>query len=118
MLKDTDQPKEPLRSKAARMWKNNSVRKKLAEERQALKKPQTDDPKVTELIINEGRKSGRITRFENKFKREIRTQMEGQAAQNVALYLKVLEHRKIRLLREKLKRLKAAQSNMEEVSHD
>jgi hypothetical protein len=30
----------------------------------------------------------------------------------------VLEHRKIRLLREKLKRLKAAQSNMEEVSHD
>jgi hypothetical protein len=78
MRKDTDQPKEPLRNKAARMWKNNSVRKKIAEERQSRQKPERDaDPEVTELIINEGRKSGRITRFENRFKREIRTQMEG-----------------------------------------
>jgi hypothetical protein len=119
MLKDTDQPKEPLRNKAARMWKNNSVRKKIAEERQARKAPDPNaDPEITELIINEGRKSGRVTRFENRFKREIREMMEGHAAQNLALYLRALEHRKIILLREKLKRLRAAQSNMEEVRHD
>jgi hypothetical protein len=119
MLKDPDQPKEPLRSKAARMWKNNNVRKKLAEERRSRVTPDPNaDPQVTEVLINEGRRSGRVTRFENKFRRDLRTQMEGQAAQNVELYLKVLEHRKIRLLREKLKRLKAEQSSMEEVSHD
>jgi hypothetical protein len=111
MLKDPDQPKEPLRSKAARMWKNNNVRKKIAEERQSQRKPDPNaGPEITEVLINDGRKSGRISRFENRFKRDLRVQMEGHSAQNVALYLKVLEYRKIRLLREKLKRLKAAQA--------
>jgi hypothetical protein len=111
MLKDPDQPKEPLRSKAARTWKNNNVRKKISEERQSQGKPDPNaDPEVTEVIINEGRKSGRVSRFENRFKRDLRVQMEGHAAQNVALYLRMLEHRKIILLREKLKRLKAAQA--------
>jgi hypothetical protein len=119
MLKDPDQPKEPLRSKAARMWKNNNVRKKIAEERQSRGKPDPNaDPEITEVLINEGRKSGRVSRFNNRCKRDLRVQMEGHAAQNVELYLKVLEHRKIRLLREKSRGLQLAQSNMEEVSHD
>jgi hypothetical protein len=68
MLKDSDQPREPLRSKAARMWKNNSVRKKLAEERKSQRKPdRNDDPEVTEVIINDSRRSGRVSRFENRF---------------------------------------------------
>jgi hypothetical protein len=119
MLKDTDQPKEPLRNKAARMWKNNNVRKKIAEERQSRNKPDpNDDPEITEVLINDGRRDGTVNRFENKFKRDIRAMMEGHSARNVALYLKLLEQRKIILLREKLKRLRAAQSNMEEVRHD
>ncbi len=110
MLKDSDQPKEPLRSKAARMWKNNNVRKKIAEERQSQKKPNpNDDPEITEVLINEGRRDGRVNRFENRFKRDLRAMMEGHAAQNLALYLKALEHRKVLLLREKLRRLKAAE---------
>jgi hypothetical protein len=113
MLKDSDQPKEPLRNKAARMWKNNNVRKKIAEERQSLKESESDDPEVTELIINEGRKSGRVTRFENRFKRDIREMMEGHAARNLALYLAALRNRKLILLREKLRRLQEAEAQNE-----
>ena len=110
MLKNADHPKEPLRSKAARMWKNNDVRKKIVEERQSRNMPDPDaDPQVTELIINDGRKSGRITRFENKFKSELRAMMDGHAARNLALYLEYLNARKVILLREKLRRLKAGE---------
>ncbi len=109
MLKDADHPKEPLRNKAARMWKNNNVRKRIAEERQASSEPVNNDPEVTELIVNEGRKSGRVTRCENRFKREIRAMMEGHAARNLALYLEALNARKVILLREELKRLQAGQ---------
>jgi hypothetical protein len=110
MLKDPDQPKEPLRNKAARMWKNNNVRKRIAEERQSRKKPDPNaDPEITEVLINEGRRDGSVRRFENKFKRDIRAMMEGHAARNLALYLTALNARKVILLKEKLRRLKAAQ---------
>jgi hypothetical protein len=36
MLKDHDPPKEPLRVKAGRKWKNNDLRKRLIEERKFL----------------------------------------------------------------------------------
>jgi hypothetical protein len=86
MLEDPDQPKEPLRSKAARMWKNNSVRKKIAEERQSRGKPDSSaDPEITEVIINDGRKSGRISRFENRFKKYIRVMMGDTAKLNLQL---------------------------------
>jgi hypothetical protein len=110
MLKDTDRPKEPLRNKAARMWKNNNVRKKLAEEMQARNKLDPNaDPEITEVIINEGRRDGTVNRFENKFKRDIRAMVDGHASRNLALYLKALEHRKVILLREKLRRLQEAE---------
>jgi hypothetical protein len=55
VIKDIDQPKEPLRNKAARMWKNNKVRKKIAEERQSMRQPDPNaDPEIVEVIVNEG----------------------------------------------------------------
>ena len=111
MLKDIDHPKEPLRNKAARMWKNNNVRKKIAEQKQSVKKPKNDDPEVTELIINEGRRDGRITRFENKFKRDIRSMMSEQSRANLLIDGIWQDQRHRKLLAEKLRRLKLAQQN-------
>jgi hypothetical protein len=80
MLKDPDQPREPLRNKAARMWNNHDVSKRIAEERRPYKRPDPEgDAEITEVLINEGGREGRVNRFENKFRREIRTMMEGYA---------------------------------------
>jgi hypothetical protein len=119
MLKDDGPPNEPLRSKAERKWRNNHVRKRIIEERQKPKaKEPSGEPEIAETIINEGRVDGPIKRFESRFKKEIRAMMEGHAKRNLQLYAEMLQRRKVLLLKEKLRRLRAAEleSTMKEVA--
>jgi len=61
------------------------------------------------VVTNEGRRDGRVSRFENKFKKEVRAMMEGHAGQNLKAYAIAIERRRYVLLKEKLRRLKLAQ---------
>jgi hypothetical protein len=111
MLKEHE-IKERARLRAERKWKNSEVRKRV---KQRQEKPKLVDPdakpEVAEVITNEGRRDGRVNRFENKFKRDIRLMMEGQAKLNLQIYATQLQHRHRVLLKEKLRRLKLAQQN-------
>ena len=83
MLKEHDPPKEPLRIKAERKWKNNALRKRLIEEKQKPKLVDPNkEPEIAETIINEGRVDGSVKRFENQFLKDIRAMMEGHAERN------------------------------------
>lgn len=110
MLKDDGPPKEPLRVKAERKWRNNAVRKRIAEEK---RKPQAKDPdetpEVARVISNDGRRDGSVMRMERKFLKDIRAMMEGRAAKNLAAYAASIEYRRRKLLAEKLRRLQLAQ---------
>jgi hypothetical protein len=117
MLKEHEPPNEPLRTKAERKWRNNDLRRRIIEERQKPKaKDPSKEPEIAETIINEGRVDGPIKRFESRFKKEIRTMLEGHAKRNLELYYAALQHRRVILLREKLKRLRAAQQETMEAS--
>jgi hypothetical protein len=110
MLKDDGPPKEPLRNVAERKWRNNHVRKLIVEERQKPKaKEPSDEPEIADTIINDGRRDGPVKRFERQFLKDIRAMMEGHAKRNLQLYAEMLQRRKVLLLKEKLKRLRAAQ---------
>ena len=110
MLKEHEPPKEPLRVKAERKWRNNEVVKRLKEEKQKPKLVDPDkEPEPAELIINDGRLDGPIKRLENRFKKEIRDMMEGHTRRNLQLYAASIERRRYVLLKEKLRRLRLAQ---------
>jgi hypothetical protein len=110
MFKEHEPPKETASEKAARKWSNAEAQKRIKEERQ---KPKLVDPnrkpEMAETIVNCGNIDGRVRRFESKFKKEIRQMMEGYANKNLAAYALSLQHRKIVLLKEKLRRLQLAQ---------
>jgi hypothetical protein len=114
MLKEHDKDKEPAQLKAGRLWRNHAVTKRMIEARQ---KPKLVDPNkppdVAEIVTNLGRRDARVTRFENKFRKEIRSMMEGHANFNLKKYVAWLEHRRVILLTEKLRRLKLAQQESE-----
>jgi hypothetical protein len=108
MLKEHE-IKEPARVKARRKWGNADVRKRVKQRQEKPKMVDPDaKPEVAGIISNEGRRDGRVNRFENKFKRDIRTMMEGQAQLNLQIYAIRLEQRHRKLLAEKLRRLKLA----------
>lgn len=110
MLKEHDPPKEPARRKAERRWKNAGMRARI---KKAQQKPQLVDPNkepdIGEVVTNAGRRDSQRNRFETKFVREIRRMMEGHVNKNLAAYAVSLEYRRYRLLKEKLRRLQAAQ---------
>ena len=113
MLKEHE-IKEKARQRAERKWKNAEVRNKIKERQ---KKPKLVDPDappgVAELIENDGRKDGRVKRFENKFKKDIRAMMEGQKELNLQIYAVMIDRRRRILLAEKLRRLKMALAEQE-----
>jgi hypothetical protein len=112
MLKDDGPPNEPLRTKAERKWRNNDLRRRIIEERQKPKaKEPNKEPEIAETIINDGRRDGPIKRFETQFLKDIRAMLDGHAKRNLQLYAEMLQRRKVLLLKEKLKRLRAAQQN-------
>jgi hypothetical protein len=110
MLKEHEPPNEPLRTKAERKWRNNDLRRRIIEERKKPKaKYPRKEPEIAETIINDGRRDGPVKRFESRFKKEIRTMLEGHARRNLEFYYAALQHRRAILLREKLRRLQSAQ---------
>jgi hypothetical protein len=110
MLKEHDPPKEPLRVKAERRWKNNELIRHLTEEKQKPKLVDPNkEPEIAETIINEGRVDGPVKRFETQFLKDIKAMLEGHTKRNLQLYAEMIERRRYLLLKEKLKRLKAAE---------
>jgi hypothetical protein len=111
MLKEHE-IKEKARLRAERKWGNAHVRKRV---KQRQEKPKLVDPdakpEVAEVITNEGRRDGRVNRFENKFKRDIRSMMSEQSRANLQIYTLWLDQRHRVLLKEKLRRLMLAQQN-------
>jgi hypothetical protein len=117
MLKNDGPPNEPLRTKAERKWRNNDLRRRIIEERQKPKaKEPSKEPEIAETIINEDRVDGPVKRFETRFKKEIRSMMEGHARRNLEFYYAALQHRRGLLLKEKLKRLRAGERATAEAS--
>jgi hypothetical protein len=111
MLKEHG-PKEKARVKAERKWNNADVRKRVKQRQEKPKLVEPDaKPEVAEVITNEGRRDGRVNRFENKFKRDLRNMMESQPKLNLDIYAVWLDQRLRILLAEKLRRLKFAQLN-------
>jgi hypothetical protein len=120
MLKEHDSPKEPLRVKAERRWKNNDLAKRVRSERQKPKRVDPNkEPEMAETILNEGRRDGPVKRFESRFIKEIRMTLNEHKLLNLKIYAAAIEHRKRILLKEKLRRLKLAQQESEmKVGHD
>ena len=112
MLKEHEPTKEPARIRAARKWRNAELRRRVKEDRQRPKLIDPNrEPEIAETIINDGRRDGPIHRVERKFVRDIRTMLEGHVDRNLAIYAAVIERRRYKLLKEKLRRLKLAEQN-------
>jgi hypothetical protein len=118
MLKEHEPRKMSASERAARRWKNAELRKRLREEKQ---KPKLTDPdrnlEVAETVVNCGNIDGQVRRFERKFIKEIRAMLEDHANKNLAAYALSLQHRRYILLKEKLRRLQAAQQEVSNVQH-
>jgi hypothetical protein len=123
-----DSKRETPEQRASRRWRNKELSERFKKAKETGegaedfltidgKKPHINaevpkppkDPEIAETIVNVGRRDGRVTRFESRFKKEIRTMMEGHARRNLEFYYAALQHRRVILLKEKLKRLRAAQ---------
>jgi hypothetical protein len=121
MLKEYDPPKEPVRIKAERRWKNNELTGRLTAEKHRPKLVDPNkEPEMAETIVNESRRDGPVKRFESRFIKEIRMTLSEHKLLNLKIYAAAIEHRRRILLKEKLRRLKLAQqdSEMKEVGHD
>jgi hypothetical protein len=112
MFKEHGPPKESARNKAERRWKNAELRKqfKQAKQRPRLVDP-NKEPEIAETITNEGKRDESVQRFERRFLKDIRAMMEGHVNRNLAIYAATIELRRRKLLKEKLRRLQAAQQN-------
>src|ERR1700678_400405 len=101
MLKEHDGPKEPAEKRATRKWGNNQLRQKVKASR--VPTPVVVDPsappEIASVIKTERPKAKSVTRFENKFKKDIREMMEGHKERNIMIqrYLIYREKRKILL---------------------
>jgi hypothetical protein len=115
MLNEHDPPKDKASEIATRKWKNNDVRRRIIEAKQRPKVVDPNrEPEIAETIINEGRRDGPVKRFERQFIKDMRAVFDEYRERNSQWYLASLHNRKIKLLKEKLRRLKAAQQgNME-----
>ena len=110
---------EPTRKQAERKWKNFDVAKRFKEDkakREAEEKVIKDNspPEIAEVIETEKPKADRLTRFQNKFTKEIREMLEGYTKRNelkalyarAALLHRLKERRRILLGETELDRLK------------
>jgi phosphoglycerate-specific signal transduction histidine kinase len=107
MLKEHDGPKEPAEKRAERKWKNNQLRQKLI----ASKVPahavidQNAPPAVATVVTTERPKAKSVTRFENRFKKDIRAMLDEHKERNMSAHLAIIQHQRRRLLLEKIRRL-------------
>jgi hypothetical protein len=115
MLKDHEPPKEPASETAKRKWRNHQVRQQFLEKKQAPKLVNTE-LQIAETITNDRPRPGTVEHFQSQFIKDMRAIFEGNRERDAELYRQWLQHRKIALLREKLRRLKAAEQSQEEAS--
>jgi hypothetical protein len=112
MLKEHDPSKEPAKLRAGRKWKNAELRRRVKEAQQMPKRVDPNrEPEIAETITNDGRLDGPIHRVERKFVKDVREMMEGHANLNLQIYAAMIERRRIKLLKEKIRRLKLAQQS-------
>jgi hypothetical protein len=125
MSDDLDKSKESARKTAERRWRNHALVKKYKAGKLpfvAVVDPDDVDyeqqkihlgkDKATEpghLSTNDAKLKGPMVRFETRFKKEIMAMLNEYTGRNIALYFASLQHQKYVLLREKLRRLEAAQ---------
>jgi hypothetical protein len=110
MLKDVEKPKESAAKRAERKWKNHDVATKFKAEKAALKAAPAV-PKKPLIMETEKPRPDRLTRFENKFEKEIQAMFDERKRNNLQAYAILIRARKRRLLLEKLRRLEAAQQD-------
>jgi hypothetical protein len=113
MLKHIDDIRKSARIRAARRWKNWEVTKNFKAAQKEATEGAAEEPKEilpSDTIINEGLKSGSLVRAQTKFAKDIKEMMEGHSEKALALYRHSLEHKRYRLLKEKLRRLKLAEA--------
>jgi hypothetical protein len=108
MIKEIDdKPKEPARRRAARLWGNHDIEKRIKKERNESKgaPPTLKEPRIGEAITKQGRPDRRyaVTRVQTQFEKHIKGLMEGHANQNLFNYKLTLRTQKIKMLKAKLK---------------
>jgi hypothetical protein len=110
MLKEHDGPKEPAEKRATRKWANNQLRQKIIASK--IPSPVVIDPKappaVATVIKTERPKAKSVTRFENRFKKEIRAMLDEHKERNLIAHLAIIQHQRRRLLLEKIRRLEVS----------
>jgi hypothetical protein len=89
-------PRETARDRAARIWHNGQVQKRLIKHNQATK--DEDQKQIDE--INEEEK--RLHQFAAKFRKEVRNIINEKQYKSFYLYLAYLKMKRQRLLRAKL----------------
>jgi hypothetical protein len=111
VLKDVDdKPKEPARRKAERRWRNHDVEKRFKEEKS---KPTPKEPKEIEIAetISRDKPDGRgsVVRAQTKFAKYIREMLDNHKHEaerrNLIIYALSIRRQRMRLLKEKLRRL-------------
>jgi hypothetical protein len=114
MLREHEPPKEPASDKARRKWHNATMRERFKEaDQKKLKLIDNDlkkEPEIADVVENEGRRHGTLSKFESAFIKEMRGMLEGHADKNLMIYAALVHNRKRKLLREKLRRLEARQA--------
>jgi hypothetical protein len=112
MLKDDGPAKEPLVKVAQRKWNNESIRRRIIQEKNRPKPRDVDaPPEPAEIITNDGRLDSSINRFERRFIKEIRSTLNEHQLLNLKILRAVIERGRYKLLKEKLRRLKVAQQS-------
>jgi hypothetical protein len=107
MLKHIDDIRKSARERAQRRWKNYQIEKnfKASQEEEADKPKEPRPLEPADILHQQKLIKEHATKFESAFIKEIRAIMEGHTQRNVAMYLQSLEARRLKLLKEKLRRL-------------
>jgi hypothetical protein len=110
MLKEHAGPKEPAERRATRKWGNNQLRQKII----ASKAPahavidRNAPPALATVIKTERPKAKSVTRFENRFKKDIRAMLDDHKERNMIAHLAIIQHQRRRLLLDKIRRLEVS----------
>jgi hypothetical protein len=122
MLKQPDDPrKEPARRRAERRWRNYDVEKRFKEEK--AKSSPDSDPGARDIEIGDttsrAKPDGRgfVLRAQTKFAKYIKELLDDHKhrteQKNLIMYALSIRAQRMRLLKEKLRRLEARQAQRE-----
>lgn len=106
MLKEHDVPMEPAEKRATRKWGNNQLRQKIKASK--VQAPVVVDPnappEVASVIKTDRPKVKSVTRFENKFKKDMRAMMNQHKHDNIVLHRALIYQEKREILLELIRR--------------